>query len=61
MLKKGPTISKLTNELTNAPRRNTPLVSAPKTAPETPNIVNIPVIIADTTTAISTVIIIKPK
>ena len=61
MLKYGPTRNMLTAEFINAPKVNTPVASTPKANPERPNIVNIAVIIADITSAMSIVIMIKPK
>ena len=40
--KYGPTMNRVTNELMIMPKINIPLGSAPKTAPEIPNTVNIP-------------------
>ena len=61
MLKYGPTMNMVIAELIKAPKINIPLGSTPKTAPETPNIVNIPYTIAVTTSDMTKVIIIKPK
>lgn len=61
MLKYGPTMNMLTMEFINAPKVNTPVASTPKANPERPNIVNIVVIIADMTIAMSMVIMINPK
>lgn len=49
------------NEFINDPKTNTPVAFIPKANPESPNTANIAAIIAVTTAAITTVIIIKPK
>ena len=47
-------------ELINTPNTNIPLGSAPKTAPEIPNAVNISPMIAVTTNEMTNVMIISP-
>ena len=61
ILKYGPTINMVIAELNNTPNINIPLGSAPKTAPEIPNTINIAYIIEVTTALMTTVMIINPK
>ena len=60
MLKYGPTINIVTNELIIAPKINIPPALTPKIEPEIPNAININPIIDVTTENITKVMIINP-